>query len=79
MLNHADDFNCDHSFQVELGKQPILVVRATRAISAGDECCYSYVPPHLSLEDRRLLLKKTYGFDNKVLGSGFSDTDCAER
>jgi hypothetical protein len=39
------------------------VVRATRPIKQGEECCYTYVPPSLSRAERACLLKKAYGFD----------------
>ena len=43
--------------------RPRLVVRATRALAAGEECCYRYVPPSLPREERAALLRKGYGFD----------------
>jgi hypothetical protein len=62
MLNHACAGNVAHSFDLQHLGRPLLVVAATRPIAAGDECCYSYVPPHLPYAERAALLLKGYGF-----------------
>ena len=66
MLNHACDGaageNCAHAFELARGERPRLVVRATRAIARGEECCYSYLPKALPLAERARLLDAAYGF-----------------
>ena len=62
MLNHACDGNVSHTFVMEPCSRPVLVITAIRPIEAGEECCYSYVPPHLPYEERAALLFKGYGF-----------------
>jgi hypothetical protein len=44
-------------------RRPELVVLATRPISKGEECCYSYVPPDMPRREQRELLLSAYGFD----------------
>lgn len=62
MLNHACDGNVTHTFVTKPYGRPVLVITAIKPIEAGEECCYSYVPPHLSYEERAALLFKGYGF-----------------
>ena len=62
MLNHACRGNVRHAFEMKPGGRPTLVITAVRPIRVGDECCYSYVPPHLPYEERAALLLAGYGF-----------------
>lgn len=62
MLNHACAGNVAHAFDTDPRRRPALVVTATQPLAAGDECCYSYVPPHLPHAERAALLLNGYGF-----------------
>ena len=62
MLNHACEGNVEHAFELRRGARPRQRIVATAPIAAGDECCYSYLPPGLPLAERARLLLAAYGF-----------------
>lgn len=62
MLNHSCAPNCYHSFRVRQGEQPVLIMRALRDISAGEELCYNYVPLYQSTAMRQTQLLSAYSF-----------------
>ena len=62
MLNHSCVPNCAHSFLLEPGRPPRLVMRTIRDVSAGEELCYNYTPLYASTQARRAALEQCYSF-----------------
>ena len=62
MLNHSCAPNCYHTFRVRQGEAPVLIMRAVRDISIGEELCYTYVPLYQSTTMRQAQLLSAYSF-----------------
>ena len=63
MLNHSCQPNCTKYFESSPSMgPPRLVIRTLRAVAAGEELLYSYVPLYQSTASRRKALQHSYGF-----------------
>ena len=62
MLNHSCHPNCAHSFLLQPGQPPRLVMRAIHDISSGEELVYNYVPLYSSTASRQESLQHCYSF-----------------
>lgn len=62
MLNHSCVPNCAHSFVLQPGRPPRLVMRTIRAVAAGEELVYNYTQLYASTSRRRLALEQCYSF-----------------
>ena len=62
MLNHSCVPNCAHSFVLQPGRPPRLVMRTIRDVAAGEELVYNYTQLYASTSRRRLALEQCYSF-----------------
>ena len=65
MLNHSCRPNCAHSFLLQPGRPPQLIMKTIRDVEVGEELVYSYVPLYASTSTRRQALERCYSFTCK--------------
>jgi len=62
-LNHSCKPNCLLTYDFQVGRAPIQVVRAMKEVQEGVELTHAYVNLALPSWQRRSVLRKNYGFD----------------